>query len=883
MQGPVPLNACWGKLAHAIPGDRSSPVTAWHPLADHSADVAACCVALLGWRPNGFSPTILNRRLARMGGLDVLDEVHVARIGVLAGLHDLGKCNRGFQNKARGREPFAGHVGEVMALLEDPDLRQPFLRGIEWGELESWFEEPEAATSALIACISHHGRPAEPASGGVRPALWLPDADLDPVAYATRLALVIRGYLPASTAQRAVLPASTTFVHGLAGLVQLADWLGSDTALFPFSDGTSRWPFALEAAQRAVTGIGLDATAAHLALTDPPTFAQLSSFAPRPMQAAVAALPLPDRDGSLTLIEDETGAGKTEAALLHFARIFQAGMVDGLYFALPTRTAAIQIQRRVQEMVDRLWPNRCGPSVVLAVPGYLRVGEAEGRSLPGFQVLWNDRQRDPTRWAAEHPKRFLAGTMVVGTIDQVLLSTLAVEHSHLRAASLLRHLLVVDEVHASDAYMGTLLAEVLSRHRQAGGHALLLSATLGSIAAVQFMSGRAAIPPALSEASATEYPRLSVAGFPSIAVSTQAQKPPVSLGLHPSLAEPAWIADAALIAARAGARVLVLRNTVSGCLAVQAELERQDDGRCLWRVDTPHGPRPAPHHARFAREDREHLDLALERMFGKEANRHGGLVCCATQTVQQSLDLDADLLITDLCPMDVLLQRIGRLHRHARTDRAAGFTMPRCVVLVPDQGPADLLSDSGKSRVRDGLGTVYADLAIIAATWTELKQRARLCIPNDNRALVEAATHPEALKPWHVLDDRWSRHANQLLGVGIQHRQQAKGNRARWDLHWYEPDVRFPSRALDERIATRLGEGDRRIELATGTRGPFGQCISALTAPAWLLRGVPWDVAPVVTCHTQCVQLAIADRRLRYDRLGLRPITGDAEDDHADA
>ncbi|MEZ4454914.1 MAG: hypothetical protein R3B09_36020, partial [Nannocystaceae bacterium] len=117
------------------------------------------------------------------------------------------------------------------------------------------------------------------------------------------------------------------------------------------------------------------------------------------------------------------------------------------------------------------------------MPGYLRVDEQEGTRLPGFEVLWNDDPRQRYRyrgWAAEGSKRYLAGAIVVGTIDQVLLSTSMTSHAHLRATAASRQLLVVDEAHASDAYMNRLLEEVLAFHLAAGGHAFLMSATLGS-------------------------------------------------------------------------------------------------------------------------------------------------------------------------------------------------------------------------------------------------------------------------------------------------------------------------------------------------------------------------------------------------------------------
>lgn len=232
----------------------------------------------------------------------------------------------------------------------------------------------------------------------------------------------------------------------------LADWLGSHRAFFPFSNGhdPDRMAFARQAARKAVAAVGLAVakTRAAVRVAQAP-FARMFPFVPNPMQDAVGSL----TGSRLAIIEAETGSGKTEAALWRFKQLFADGEVDGLYFALPTRIAATQIHRRVCDAVARLWPDDGRPRALLAVPGYVKVDDAEARGiLPGFEVLWADKPDEAEahrRWAAENPKRFLAAQIAVGTIDQALLSNLQVRHAHLRSAALLRHLLVVDEVHAS--------------------------------------------------------------------------------------------------------------------------------------------------------------------------------------------------------------------------------------------------------------------------------------------------------------------------------------------------------------------------------------------------------------------------------------------------
>ncbi|MEO1174448.1 MAG: CRISPR-associated helicase Cas3', partial [Myxococcota bacterium] len=400
----------------------------------------------------------------------------------------------------------------------------------------------------------------------------------------------------------------------------------------------------------------------------------------------------------------------------------------------------------------------------------------------------------------------------MGTIDQVLLSALKVKHAHLRASSLLRHLLVVDEVHASDTYMTTVLREVLSRHRASGGHALLMSATLGGSTRAALLGKSKA--PSLEEALATPYPLLTHQVESSEAASERAirhegRERSVRVELCSEMQDHSVTARRALVAARAGARVLVLRNTVRACHATQLELEAlagSQEAELLFGV----GSVVAPHHSRFAKNDRTALDEAIEKRFGKVRANSSGAVAVATQTVQQSLDLDADLLITDLCPMDVLLQRIGRLHRHERASRPPGFEAPKVIVLVPAE--RDLAAYlRPKREVRgprgSGFGLVYEDLRVLQATWEQLIVRGTLEIPKDARALVERSVHPEVLR--NLVAERgglWPEHQQHVLGEEGADRSVAKQNLFRFTDSY--DDLSF-MRSEDGHIKTRLGEGDR--------------------------------------------------------------------------
>lgn len=880
---PDPPPGFWGKLAGS-PGS----LTGWLSLEDHCADVAACSEALL-------QRTLLGKRLAAAADLVDLEPVQVTRLAVLAAWHDLGKYNLGFQNKALPKPPFvAGHLRELVVLFGDDGYRATaqLCEVLPLAELASWSEPgTESALRLLLASLSHHGRPI-PIRGSHDPRHWQPARGLEPFSGIRGLVQAARRWFPDAFAEGGPpLPSSVAFQHLWCGLVTLADWLGSDSQrFFPFETptGSERIVVAREWARRALIAVGLDPAPARTVLRATPiTFSRLAEVTPRPAQQAMLDLTVPS-NGSLAILEAETGSGKTEAALARYLTLFGAGAVDGLYFALPTRAAASQLHRRVYAAICRAIPELTArPPVVLAVPGYLAfddaVGsreDAAGAPLPPFTVLWNDDGHEAARfrgWAAEHSKRYLAGPVVVGTVDQALLAALAVSHAHLRSTALARCLLVVDEVHASDPYMTQLLRAVLDTHLRAGGHAVLMSATLGSDSRRRLAesTGRSSEGLTATEASTLPYPRLTLyprGGEPEeVALPQATTHREVDVEIAAIQSEPAEIARRAHAAARCGARVLVLRNTVSGCLEVQSALETQ-----LANTEAAHlafrcQGLAAPHHSRFSSEDRRLLDQAIERAFGKESQ--DAVVAITTQTVEQSLDIDADLLLTDLCPMDVLLQRIGRLHRHRNRQRPAVWARARVVVLMPtERNLSSLIRRGGEARGPHGLGTVYSDLRVLEATWCELEHRQLLRIPSCCREVVEAATHPQALAEVTArLGGAWHDHQNHILGIAAHDRAHAKVNLLDRTVPFGE--AAFPDREMQRKLSTRLGEEDRLAVFDPPWQSPFGTQVRALRLPAALnLRPADGVLPHVEASGPEQTVFSLGGDRLFYDRLGLRKL-----------
>ena len=337
--------------------------------------------------------------------------------------------------------------------------------------------------------------------------------------------------------------------------------------------------------------------------------------------------------------------------------------------------------------------------------------------------------------------------VAVGTVDQAMLAGLQVKHAHLRGSALSRSLLVIDEVHASDSYMTEILKHLLDGHLAAGGYAMLMSATLGATARAHWTDKSL---PDHETASTTPYPAVWVKGenvprAPAEAGRSKTVRPETL----PTM-EPAEAASRAVAVAERGARVLVIRNTVSMAVATwRAVIDAGAESMLMQVADES-----ALHHGRFAVEDRELLDRTVEKVLGPVAEREPhGCIVIGTQTLEQSLDIDADLLITDLCPMDVLLQR----YRPAASacTAATGGTQDRArggVVAGQRAGPPYGTGVRERTRgVEDGRRRIQRDLprprGFGADSTATPRRRFRVAHPGDEPRARGRGNSPDVHQP----------------------------------------------------------------------------------------------------------------------------------------
>ena len=789
-------------------------------ILEHGLDVATCFRSLIcdpGYR----------RALAVTAGRD-LDDGDIDRLSILVALHDIGKANAGFQ---RGE---GGHLIEGVAMCHP---RGPF--GMIW----RWAAQ-DVICQALCATYSHHGTVVwESNAAMMKRIIQSMEVDLSDKGKAWMRALsdtLIKAF-PASMRARP-LPAHPEFWHLYAGLLTMADQVGSDLSYFPIrrTAGFDRHM------RQPVRDKRLDCTGSfpRTELSPREVFDWPEGATPTPLQTAMSDL---DPEERLILAESETGSGKTEAALLCFRKLAEAGRVTGMYFGIPTRSSAVQIQRRVTQACENLW----GIEAALAVPGYLICGQASGEAVAPFKIAWSDTDReDPGRWAVEAPRKYLSAPAAVGTIDQALYGALRRKWAHMRGSALSRSLLVVDEVHASDSYMNEILTGLVRDHLALGGYALLMSATLTTERRHQIFEACGATP--VKDRPAAPYPCITtlqngeqiVRGVPN-----SGREKSVSMSVHPGMEDFRVQARKILDDAAAGGRVLVIRNSVRAAEELKAALLRLDPDAPLLSVNG----HSVCHHSRFASIDRKAIDEAVEQALGKRS--HEPVIVIGTQTLEQSLDIDADILYTDICPIDVLLQRVGRLHRHVRNGRPDRFMIPKCTVFWDHT-----LNTPRRRRHQIGRDRAYPDLFMIEEVATIICEKPRWNLRSDNRELVDRGAREDLLSEDAGIDAR---------GREVNMRRLARN--AMLDRHTEihkqdEFSNSYGSRLGDHPVVVTFEDDPMPSPIETGV-------ITELQLPSWMVgelaEDIEYQVFPVPSVVAHAFEFTFNGKTFLYGQSGI--------------
>ena len=428
-------------------------------------------------------------------------------------------------------------------------------------------------------------------------------------------------------------------------------------------------------------------------------------------------------DPLLAVIEAPTGEGKTEAALLLAGRLIgESG--GGMYFALPTMATSDQIFQRVATFFADNYRGE-GAAGVTLVHGQSDFSPALQRIVRRRESVVGETT-DPVvvdTWFLPR-KRALLAPFGVGTVDQAMLAALRVRHGSLRLLGLAGKVVVIDEIHAYDAYMSVIIERLLEWLAELGVSVILLSATLPAATRRRFLTAYGAVEETGGQAEA--YPLITLAGSGTEPdrIEPLASEPGRSVALELVQAEGAsTVAADAVTAAADGAAVGWVCDTVAAAQDAFRAVRSIVDG-----FSPDEQPRVVLYHARMLAGHRRRTEQEVQDLVGKESARTRGSVVVATQVVEQSLDIDFDLLLTELAPVDLLIQRIGRLHRHSR-HRPAHVARPLCKVLLPAR--------LGGAEPASPLEWVYQPFVLIK-TLATLLDRSAIEVPSDVRPLVES-------------------------------------------------------------------------------------------------------------------------------------------------
>lgn len=526
------------------------------------------------------------------------------------------------------------------------------------------------------------------------------------------------------------MPRPSCQVHLLTGFVTFCDWLGSDENTFPLDDSLplvdrASLPASEAAARGVLEAMGFHRREVRSGLEFPRLFASPGGtgeeFTLRPLQEAL--IRAVDEPG-LYIVEAPMGMGKTEAALAAaYRRWNEPDGERGLYFALPTQLTSRRIHDRVAVFLKNAIADPAAHALVHG-NAWLLPGQTL-RLSPAGDGEGDAGAAEALPWFASTRKALLApyGT---GTIDQALLAVLPAKHAALRYFALAGKVVVFDEVHSYDPYTSALVDRAIHWLLRAGCSVIVLSATLTASRRASLV---AAATDCKEETTPDAYPlitKVSAAGgvprhIPVMDGARESRN--VEVRGHSANDNGVW--DMAVAAAESGACVLVIRNTV----ALAQETFRRLKSACR-DAGFPVGLL----HSRFIQAERDAREERWTALLGKgEAGRPNGCLLIATQVVEQSVDIDADLLITDLAPSDLLLQRVGRLHRHRRV-RPEGFQTPVCHILYPDvDWSAD--TEALKAALKPH-GSVYPPYALYRAArvWSA---RSAISLPGEIRGLLE--------------------------------------------------------------------------------------------------------------------------------------------------
>lgn len=712
----------WAKL-------EKSQIPSIHPLIYHMLDVGECALALWNYALSEQTKQLFTKLLS----LD--SETAGRQLAFWASLHDTGKAAPGFQRKFPEIVPKLKEIG----LNFSEETINPAPHGIvtAWALKDLLVQEtslsPRDANCIAFALGGHHG--AWPTNSSIlSPALK--SSDKGGPEWKTIRIEIIHSLKDVYHPEIAIsLPKKidelNTFLTLFSGLVSVADWIGSMSNNFPFMDDylppeKYAKDHTADQAKYSLDNLGWIGWQAKGEILD--FSSMFPAYTPNPIQEEVIDQSLNIDLPALVILEAPTGIGKTEAALFLADTWLQHQKGHGLYIAMPTQATSNQMYSRVISFLKSRYP-------VDAINAHLVHGASfldQQEDTPTPQGIAQDDATTESNVKAETwflpRKRTLLAPFGVGTVDQALMSVLQTNHFFVRMFGLGQKIVIFDEIHAYDIYMSTLFQHLLRWLRSINTSVILLSATLPNKTRQELVdawSGEKSGPVSISE-----YPRLTIANENSLLSIPLPKTQNRTFNINWIDPNPEQIAIHLKENLKHGGCAAIVCNRVKRAQEIYEAIKSaqlvDNDNLILF-------------HARFPFQWRDDIEKRVLNIFGKNqdaphqinSSRPLKAIVVATQVIEQSLDLDFDYIITDLAPIDLLIQRAGRLHRHQQNDpiRSTSFQSPSMAIV--------------KSEMKDELPNFGPDIRIydkatLLSTWHVLQGRDHLALPDETSALIEA-------------------------------------------------------------------------------------------------------------------------------------------------
>jgi CRISPR-associated endonuclease/helicase Cas3 len=558
-----------------------------------------------------------------------------------------------------------------------------------------------------------------------------------------------------------------------------------------------------------------------------------------------------------------------------------AGEADGLYIGLPTMATANAMYGRMQSAYRKLYASDAHPSLILS-HGARHLSKKFTETVvigsPPIDQRYGIEETASaycSQWFTDNRKKALLADVGIGTIDQALISILPSRHQSLRLLGLQRKVLIVDEVHAYDPYMEHLLGVLLEAHARSGGSAILLSATIpykkrrDLIHA--FQAGLKGTTEKTVDSQKNGFPLLTQVGGDTIYTKEIPTRKEVEKSVALAFCHSRDEVLALIIRTVAeGQCVCWIRNTVKDARKTFHDLVGL--GISVEKIDL--------FHSRFAMIDRARAEENVIAAFGKESGplQREGRILIATQVVEQSLDLDFDVMISDLAPIDLLMQRAGRMHRHIRGDDGAlkiasgsKDDRPPPVFTIFCPKFAETPESTWLSGDFAGSAAIYQNIGVLWRTQRVLQEKNGWKMPDDARELIESVygegteyDAPEAFydKVSKALGKDAAKtsmgHLNALILEKGYCREATKAGL------WNE-DEKIPTRISEENVEIALAvvENERLVPYAEEERYPWDWSLLSVSMRDWKKANytAPAELQPLIDA------LKVENLRLKYSEI----------------